>query len=108
VIYTGAIGRSGRTIVDSSSVIIRVGYRTTILVTTSEDTAVPLENTLDFYQALRKAGVPAELHIFEKGNHGFGLTAAEPEHEVWHLLLEQWLRQRGLLASYELPPNPDR
>lgn len=80
----------------------------TFLVTTSEDAAVPAENTMDFYQALRKAGVPAELHIFEKGNHGFGLTAAQPDHEVWRTLLEQWLRQRGLLARYELPPNPDR
>jgi acetyl esterase/lipase len=80
----------------------------TFLVTTSEDTTVPPENTLDFYVALRKAGVPAELHIFEKGNHGFGLTAGEPYHEVWHSLLEQWLRQRGLLAKYELPPTPDQ
>lgn len=80
----------------------------TFMVTTSEDTTVPPENTMDFYQALRKAGVPAELHIFEKGNHGFGLTAGEPNHEVWHILLEQWLHQRGLLTKYELPPNPDR
>jgi acetyl esterase/lipase len=80
----------------------------TFLVTTSEDTTVPPENTMDFYRALRKAGVPAELHIFEKGNHGFGLTAGEPIHEVWHILLEQWMHQHGLLAKYELPPNPDR
>jgi len=80
----------------------------TFLVTTSEDTTVPPENTLDFYLALRKAGVPAELHIFEKGNHGFGLTAGEPYHEVWRTLLEQWLYQRGLLEKYELPPNPDQ
>ena len=80
----------------------------TFLVTTSEDTTVPPENTMDFYRSLRKAGVPAELHIFEKGNHGFGLTAGEPNHNVWHLLLEQWLRQRGLLAEYDLPPSPDQ
>lgn len=78
------------------------------LVTTSEDKTVPPQNTMDFYNALRRAGVPAELHIFEKGDHGSGLTAGEPIHEVWRLLLEQWLRQRGLLASYELPPNPDQ
>ena len=78
------------------------------LVTTLEDSTVPPENTMDFYNALRKAGVPAELHVFEKGYHGYGLTAGEPKHEVWHLLLEDWLRQRGLLANYELPPNPDK
>jgi acetyl esterase/lipase len=80
----------------------------TFLVTTGEDTTVPPENSMAFYQALRKAGVPAELHIFEKGGHGMGLTAAEPKHEVWRTLLEDWLRGRGLLQKYELPPNPDK
>ncbi len=78
------------------------------LFSTGEDTTVPPENTMAFYQALRKAGVPAELHIFETGGHGMGLTAAAPKHDVWKTLLEEWFREQGLLASYDLPPNPDR
>ena len=46
------------------------------LVHTGEDASVPLENSILFFQALRKAGVPAELHLFEKGAHGFGTAQA--------------------------------
>ena len=47
----------------------------TFLFSTGEDSAVPPENSVAFYLALRKAGVPAELHIFEKGSHGVGLVS---------------------------------
>lgn len=43
-----------------------------------EDTAVPVENSLDFAAALRKAGVPFDLHIYQKGRHGIGLAAKPP------------------------------
>jgi acetyl esterase/lipase len=71
----------------------------TFLVSTGEDTAVPPENSVAFYQALRKAGVPVELHIFEKGNHGMGLTVGDPIHDVWRTLLESWLREQGFLEK---------
>lgn len=45
---------------------------------TYEDTAVPVENTLMFAAALRKAGVPFDLHIYEKGRHGIGLADKPP------------------------------
>jgi acetyl esterase/lipase len=44
----------------------------TFLFLTDADTVVPSENSVLFYLALRKAGVPAEMHIYEKGNHGVG------------------------------------
>ena len=50
----------------------------TFLFTTSEDTLVPPENSVAFYLALHKAGVPAELHVFEKGPHGVGLDLGDP------------------------------
>ena len=46
----------------------------TFLVHTTGDTVVPAENSIQFYLALRQAKVPAELHVYEKGNHGFGLA----------------------------------
>ncbi len=46
----------------------------TFLVHSTEDTAVPPENSIAFYAALRKAKVPAEMHIYEKGPHGLGLA----------------------------------
>jgi acetyl esterase/lipase len=69
----------------------------TFLVLTNEDTAVPAENSVYFYLALRQAGVPAEMHIFEKGAHGFGLAPLNPILSEWMELCRNWMRQRGIL-----------
>jgi len=71
----------------------------TFLLSTSEDTVVAPENTVEFYLALRKAGVPAEMHVFEKGPHGVGMDLENPVLGIWPMLLTNWLRQRGLLSK---------
>jgi acetyl esterase/lipase len=71
----------------------------TFLFATSDDDVVPVENSVNFYVALHKAGVPAELHVFEKGPHGVGLALGNPALDEWPALLANWLRQRGLLTK---------
>lgn len=71
----------------------------TFLVHTDEDSAVPAENSVLFYLALRKAGVPAELHIYQKGRHGLGLAPDDPIFSSWASRLEDWLQVRGLLEK---------
>ena len=71
----------------------------TFLFSTSEDTVVPPENSVAFYAALHRAGVPAEIHIFEKGPHGVGLDLGDPVLSEWPPLLVHWLRARGLLTA---------
>ena len=71
----------------------------TFLFHTSEDTGVVPENSVQFYLALRRAGVPAELHIFEKGRHGVGLAPGDAALRMWPELLLTWLRTRGILAQ---------
>lgn len=71
----------------------------TFLFHTNADTAVPPENSILFYLALRKAGVPAEMHIFEPGPHGVGLAMNDPVLQAWPPLLSTWLRARGLLTA---------
>ena len=71
----------------------------TFLFTTSEDNVVPAENSVNFYLALHKAGVPAEIHVFEKGPHGVGLDLGSPTLAEWPVLLANWLRERGLLTK---------
>jgi acetyl esterase/lipase len=68
----------------------------TFLFHTNEDTDVVPENSVQFYLALRRAGVPAELHIFEKGAHGVGLAPGDPVLRQWPDLLFDWMRGRGL------------
>jgi acetyl esterase/lipase len=73
----------------------------TFLWHTTEDKAVPPENSVVFYLALVKAGVPAELHIFEKGQHGIGLgrTTKTPAAAEWTKACENWLKTREVLAE---------
>ena len=71
----------------------------TFLFSTSADTTVPPENSVAYYLALHKAGVPAELHIFQNGPHGVGLALGDPALSVWPTLLLDWLRLRGLLSK---------
>lgn len=65
---------------------------------TTEDKGVPVENSILFYLSLRKAGVPAELHVYERGRHGVGLAPGDPVLSSWPARLADWLRVRGLLA----------
>ncbi len=69
----------------------------TFLMHTGGDTAVPSENSVLFYLALRKAKVPAELHIYEKGGHGFGLAPNDPVLSTWPARCEDWLRGREVV-----------
>lgn len=62
---------------------------------TSDDQAVPVENALMFASALRREGVPFELHSYESGRHGIGLAEAPPYAEPWTNACERWLRNRG-------------
>ena len=65
---------------------------------TTEDKTVPVLNSVMFYEALVKAGVPAEMHVFQHGAHGAGLAAANPQLSVWPELLIKWMRERGYAA----------
>jgi len=71
----------------------------TFLFHTNADKGVPAENSVFFYLALRKAGVPAEMHIYERGQHGVGLAPNDPTLSTWAGRLEDWLKVRGLLPA---------
>lgn len=67
---------------------------------TFEDAGVPVENSLQFAAALRKAGVPFDLHIYERGPHGMGLGSRQPitdpaKRHPWTRDCEFWLKARG-------------
>jgi len=66
---------------------------------TGEDSGVPPENNVLFYLALRKHKIPAELHIYQKGQHGLGLGTGSPVLKSWGDRLEDWLRTNGFLSD---------
>jgi acetyl esterase/lipase len=69
----------------------------TFIYQTNADTTVPAENAVAYFLALRRAGVPAELHVFRNGRHGTGLGLADPALSEWPKLLANWLRVSGFL-----------
>jgi dipeptidyl aminopeptidase/acylaminoacyl peptidase len=67
---------------------------------TDEDETVPIENTLEFADALRKAGVPFELHVYQRGGHGQGLGSQEYDPGKWLPWVgecSRWLKEYGFL-----------
>ena len=70
----------------------------TFLVHSTDDRTVPVENSIMFYQALKAKGVPAEMHIFEYGGHGFGLAPSDPTLGAWTTLCEAWVRRHTKAA----------
>ena len=73
---------------------------------TFDDGTVPVEQGLRFYEALVKAGVPSEAHIYAHGPHGFGLGKGEPVLDQWPAQLETWLRAQGLLTPEPAAGKP--
>lgn len=68
----------------------------TFIAHASDDQAVPVENALRFYRALIEHKVPAELHVFAEGGHGFGMRRKDKPVVEWPNLLVNWLRSRKL------------
>ncbi|HEY7212892.1 MAG TPA: alpha/beta hydrolase [Bryobacteraceae bacterium] len=62
---------------------------------TTEDQVVPVQNSVNFYLALKRAGVPAELHVYLKGKHGVGLGRKDPVLRSWPDRLADWLMTEG-------------
>ena len=73
----------------------------TFLMHTADDEAVSVENSLLFASALRSAGVPFELHVFQHGAHGVGLAVGDPILGAWPALCGEWLVSHGFARQKE-------
>ena len=72
----------------------------TFLVVASDDNLSP--NSIDYWTALRKAGVPAELHVYRRAGHGFGMTGRTPEFTKlpvagWPARFQEWMIDMAFL-----------
>lgn len=77
----------------------------TFLFATTNDPEVPVENSVQFYSALVRAHVPAELHLFDYSDHGCGLCGSIIPVRVWPSLLRTWLIDHSYLPP-DAPPAP--
>jgi acetyl esterase/lipase len=78
----------------------------TFLVHTMEDRVVPVENTILFYEALRQAGVPVEMHLYEKGPHGSGLSPDLYPTNEWPQRAQEWMTAHGWLPAPAASNSP--
>jgi acetyl esterase/lipase len=80
---------------------IRVTSRTppTFLLQAEDDPVDPVENSLVYHAALRKAGIPVEMHLYVKGGHAFGLRRTSFPITEWPQLVESWLGTIGMISK---------
>lgn len=71
---------------------------------TAEDQCVPVENSMMFASALRKHGVPFELHVYARGNHGLGLNAPF----AWAQDCVRWLKETAQQPGARKEPSPTK
>ena len=97
-LYPGHLAVAERNFVLNPS--IRPTSRTppTFLLQAEDDPVDPVENSLVYYSALRKAAVPAEMHLFVKGGHAFGLRHTESPITQWPELVLTWLKTIGVIG----------
>ncbi len=62
-----------------------------------DDNTVPVQNSINYVLELKRNGISGELHIYEKGGHGFGLGKAGETESHWPDACEKWLRARGVI-----------
>lgn len=65
----------------------------TFMVHASDDAAVPVENSLNLYKALKDKRIKAEMHIYPEGGHGFGLALRQGYLQTWTDRLYDWLQR---------------
>lgn len=65
------------------------------LVHSADDKAVPIKNSMTYYEGLSKLNIPSELHIFQKGGHGYGLAVNRETQSAWPDLCIRWLKASG-------------
>ena len=99
-IYCAYLGNDYNDRVAELGSLVRLTKETppTFLAVTWDDSMRGAQSALLFAE-LRKLNVPAEVHVYSKGGHGYGIRESENPVSTWHYRLGEWLQSRGLLES---------
>jgi acetyl esterase/lipase len=71
----------------------------TFLLHAEDDPVDRVQNSLVYYAALKKAGVPVEMHLYAQGGHAFGLRRTKLPITEWPELVDRWLRTIGMISE---------
>lgn len=99
-IYCAYLGEGYKDNAAELGPLVRITAKTppTFLAVTQDDKMRGAQSALLFVE-LKKAGVPAELHVYTKGGHGYGIRPSENPASTWHHRLAEWMRASGLFAG---------
>ena len=98
-LYPGHIAVPERKFAQNPNLKVTSRTPPTFIVQAEDDPVDPVENSIVYHAALRRAGVPVELHLFAKGGHAFGLRRTSAPITAWSDLAEQWLHAIGVLQQ---------
>lgn len=89
----------GKDLINRFSNELQISKKTppSFLVHSTDDRVVPVENSIRFYLALKRKGVPAEMHLYERGGHGYGFGASGETVSAWPESCKTWMQSHGLL-----------
>lgn len=96
IIYPGYLALADKNMEFNPDIPVTAATPPTFLLQTEDDPA-HVENVVEYFRALKKAGVPAELHVYAKGGHGYGLRPTDLPVTHWPELAETWLHSIGVL-----------
>jgi len=99
VIYPGYLALADKNFAPNPDIVPTADTPPTFLVQ-AEDDPVHVENALVYFQALKNTKVPAELHIYAKGGHGYGLRRTALPITAWPQAAEEWLHTIGILGAH--------
>lgn len=97
LVYPAYLALAARDFALSPDIPITQNTPPTFLVQAEDDPSAPVQNATTYYLALKKAGVPAEMHLYAQGGHGFGLRRTPLPITAWPQLAETWLHTINVL-----------
>ncbi len=98
IIYPGYLALAEKNFQFNPDIPVTSSTPTAFLVQ-AEDDPVHVENAVEYFMALKKAGVAAELHTYAQGGHGYGLRPTATPITHWPKLAERWLHTIGVLPG---------
>jgi len=98
ILYPGHLWTPGTDLSLRPDIRVRADTPPTFLLHAEDDDVDDVKNSLAYYVALRKARVPAEMHLYAHGGHAFGLRLTKAPIGRWPALVEQWMHTIGVLS----------
>jgi acetyl esterase/lipase len=98
-LYPGHMQQRGKSFVLNPHIVFTKATPPTFLLQAENDPMDDINNSLLYYMALKKAGVPVEMHLYAEGGHGFALRQTKLPLSHWPQLVETWLRTIGIITN---------